>query len=149
MPPRSKVRSGSRVLVVAITTDMPAGIPLGLAENFSVSEHHLVEAHTGVGALQPQEIVHHGVGAPTVSWGRITTIPAESYQKLKITPDNVHMPTHEPITLQILDDERGETICEVVDALPTAFSMSVNQQASLRENVSFQARYVRWASELN
>lgn len=145
---RSKVRSGSFVMILAITADKPDGIPLGLVENFQFSEAHRAEDITGVGSTFPDEMVYHGTGAGSASWGRVLTIPAESYQKLKILPEHRKLSVHELITLLVVDNERGEDVVKLVDCAPESFSTTVGAQQSLRSNVSFRYRYAEHASEL-
>lgn len=149
MPARSKVRSGSLTMILVETTDKPKGIPLGLVENFQVNQPHRVESHTGVGALSPEEIVYHGTGAVTVSWGTVQTIPAETYQALGILPQHRKLAFHEPVNIVAQDVERGETLYRISDALPESFSANIGAQTSLRNNCSFMGKILEHAAELN
>lgn len=146
---RSKVRSGSLTMIVAVTDDAPKGIPLALVENFQYNQPHRTEQHTGVGSVHPDEIVHHGAGAVTISWGAVHTIPAESYQALKILPEHRRLASYSLITLIANDVERGETFAQFTDCAPESFSTTIGAQTSLRQNVSFIGKYVEHASELN
>lgn len=149
MGARSKVRSGSLTMIFVQTTAVPKGIPLGLVENFQVNQPHRTEAHTGVGATSPEEVVYHGTGAITVSWGTVQTIPAETYQKLGILPEHRKLAFHEPVNIIAQDVERGETLYRLTDCLPESFSVNIGSQASLRNNVSFMGKYMEHAAELN
>lgn len=149
MGARSKVRSGSLTMIYVVTNDAPKGIPLGLAENFSINQPHRTEVHTGIGSMSPDEVVYHGTGAVTVSWGTVQTIPEESYQRLKILPEHRRLAFHEPVTLLAQDVERGESMYRIEDCMPESFAVNIGAQASLRNNVTLIGRHVEVVSELN
>lgn len=144
----SKVRSGARALVYVVTNENPKGIPMGLVENWQLNQSHRVEAHTGVGSTSPDEMVYHGAGPVTVSWGRVRTLPAESLQAQKIMPEHRRVPFHEPVTVIVQDLDRGDVMWRITDCLPESFSVTIGSQTSIRENCSFMGKHLEHATEL-
>ena len=152
MAARSKVRSGSRV---ALFVDVEGAgalekmTLLGLVDNFDISHPHMTTVETGVGSLEPDEIVHHGTGAATVSWTRVETVPAETLHSLGIVPTEVRLSSHHPVDIYTYDLERAELTHRVIDALPTNFAVTIGAQTTIRDNVSMTAKTVRFAADLN
>lgn len=145
----TKTRSTGLMLIVIKTAKKPNGFPMGTVEQCSVNQSHRSELQYEYGRQTAVENVYHGVDRADVSWTRAETIKEESMTELGVTPEDLELAAHEPIGVLMIDIDRGDTLCEVEEVLPTSIGISGGAMSKLVSNFSGSGVQVRWISELN
>ena len=142
----ARTRSASLCSVIIKTAKVDSHV-LGYVENFNVSETLATELINAVGHQKARENVLHGVSRADISWGHVLTVPAETMQELGASPMLSELPAFNPITVSFFDKDRGETICEVENVLPSSIGISGGAMAHIKANYSGTGIAVKWASE--
>lgn len=141
--------SGATAELLLITEANPAGIPLGIVQNWSVSMQFHSEVHQACGKKVPQETRFHGVGPGSLQWTKVEQYQPETLEEYGVTPASVDLGTFKPWTFGIYDVERGEWILQALDCSPTSRSISGSPATSLSGNASFVVREFKLAKDLN
>lgn len=141
--------SGALAELILITERRPEGIPLGMAQNWSVNVQYHSEVHQACGRQVPQESRFHGTGPGTLQWTTIKLYDPESLERYGVLPASINLQTFKPWTLIVYDLVRGEYITKAVDCVPTSQTISGSPATSLTSNASFMVREFKSAEDLN